>query len=82
MVVDKSYGLTVETMATHVLPLLIPHTVNPGLNLEQYCMLVEVNVTKLIHIFIYMNVDAYIIYTHIYMKKYSYACTKGPNHWK
>ncbi|XP_020715853.1 SCY1-like protein 2 isoform X1 [Ceratitis capitata] len=42
MVVDKSYGLTVETMATHVLPLLIPHTVNPGLNLEQYCMLVEV----------------------------------------
>ncbi|XP_067644510.1 SCY1-like protein 2 isoform X4 [Eurosta solidaginis] len=42
MVVDKSYGLTVETMATVVLPLLIPHTVNPGLNLEQYCMLVEV----------------------------------------
>ncbi|XP_054086089.1 SCY1-like protein 2 isoform X6 [Zeugodacus cucurbitae] len=42
MVVDKTYGLTVETMATHVLPLLIPHTVNPGLNLEQYCMLVEV----------------------------------------
>ncbi|XP_069967913.1 SCY1-like protein 2 isoform X6 [Bactrocera oleae] len=42
LVVDKTYGLTVETMATHVLPLLIPHTVNPGLNLEQYCMLVEV----------------------------------------
>ncbi|XP_054733391.1 SCY1-like protein 2 isoform X1 [Anastrepha obliqua] len=42
MVADKTYGLTVETMAIHVLPLLIPHTVNPGLNLEQYCMLVEV----------------------------------------
>ncbi|XP_053956399.1 uncharacterized protein LOC128862025 isoform X3 [Anastrepha ludens] len=42
MVADKTYGLTVETMAIHVLPLLVPHTVNPGLNLEQYCMLVEV----------------------------------------
>ncbi|KAH8369983.1 hypothetical protein KR093_001765, partial [Drosophila rubida] len=39
---DKSYGLTVETMATNVLPLLIPHTVNPALNFEQYCYLLEV----------------------------------------
>ncbi|XP_020816683.1 SCY1-like protein 2 isoform X2 [Drosophila serrata] len=40
--VDKTYGLTVETMATNVLPLLIPHTVNPALNFEQYCYLLEV----------------------------------------
>ncbi|EDW40951.1 GM25196, partial [Drosophila sechellia] len=40
--VDKTYGLTVETMATNVLPLLIPHTVNPSLNFEQYCYLLEV----------------------------------------
>lgn len=40
---DKSYGLTVETMATNVLPLLIPHTVNPALNFEQYCYLLEVS---------------------------------------
>ncbi|XP_017956241.1 SCY1-like protein 2 isoform X2 [Drosophila mojavensis] len=42
MFADKSYGLTVETMATNVLPLLIPHTVNPSLNFEQYCYLLEV----------------------------------------
>ncbi|XP_037948428.1 SCY1-like protein 2 [Teleopsis dalmanni] len=42
MLIDKTYGLTVETMAIHILPLLIPHTVNPGLNFEQYCLLVEV----------------------------------------
>ncbi|XP_033243931.1 SCY1-like protein 2 isoform X4 [Drosophila miranda] len=40
--VDKSYGLSVETMATNVLPLLIPHTVNPALNFEHYCYLLEV----------------------------------------
>ncbi|EDV96081.1 GH16052 [Drosophila grimshawi] len=39
---DKSYGLTVETMATNVLPLLIPHTVNPSLNFDHYCYLLEV----------------------------------------
>ncbi|KAH8378837.1 hypothetical protein KR009_001709, partial [Drosophila setifemur] len=42
--VDKSYGLTVETMATNVLPLLIPHTVNPALNFDHYCYLLEVSV--------------------------------------
>ncbi|KAH8345925.1 hypothetical protein KR067_009094, partial [Drosophila pandora] len=45
--VDKTYGLTVETMATNVLPLLIPHTVNPALNFEQYCYLLEVSVCQL-----------------------------------
>lgn len=45
---DKTYGLTVETMATNVLPLLIPHTVNPSLNFEQYCYLLEVSTPRVV----------------------------------
>ncbi|XP_058983498.1 SCY1-like protein 2 [Musca domestica] len=38
---DSSYGLTTEAVANNVLPLLIPHTINPHLNLDQYCFLLE-----------------------------------------
>ena len=35
MLSDKRFGLTHNLLATKVMPSLIPHTVNPGLNLEQ-----------------------------------------------
>ncbi|XP_059216916.1 SCY1-like protein 2 isoform X2 [Stomoxys calcitrans] len=38
---DSSYGLTTEAVANNVLPLLIPHTINPHLSFEQYCFLLE-----------------------------------------
>ncbi|KAJ6640725.1 SCY1-like protein 2 [Pseudolycoriella hygida] len=42
MLSDKKYGLSVNIMATRVMPLLLPQTVNPALNLEQFTILVEV----------------------------------------
>lgn len=42
MLSDKKYGLSVNIMATRVMPSLIPHTVNPSLNLEQFTILLEV----------------------------------------
>lgn len=42
MVTDKRYGLNVNSMACRALPLLVPQTVNPSLNLEQYQRLMEV----------------------------------------
>ncbi|XP_052128902.1 SCY1-like protein 2 isoform X3 [Frankliniella occidentalis] len=39
---DKKYGLTVNHMATRVMPVLLPQTVNPQLNLEQFTMLLQV----------------------------------------
>lgn len=39
---DKKYGLTVNQMATRVMPALLPQTVNPSLNLEQFTMLLQV----------------------------------------
>ncbi|XP_038118205.1 SCY1-like protein 2 isoform X8 [Culex quinquefasciatus] len=42
MLCDKKYGLTVNTMATKVMPTLLPQTVNPSLNLEQFMILLEV----------------------------------------
>lgn len=35
MLSDKKFGLTHNLIATKVMPNLIPHTVNPGLNMEQ-----------------------------------------------
>ncbi|XP_061500934.1 SCY1-like protein 2 isoform X3 [Anopheles gambiae] len=42
MLCDKKYGLTVNIMATKVMPTLLPQTVNPSLNLEQFMILLEV----------------------------------------
>ncbi|BFZ16293.1 hypothetical protein BsWGS_19332 [Bradybaena similaris] len=42
MLSDKKFGLTHNLIATKVMPNLIPHTVNPGLNMEQFGSLMEV----------------------------------------
>lgn len=42
MLSDKKYGLSVNIMATRVMPSLLPQTVNPSLNLEQFTILLEV----------------------------------------
>nr|CAI5853628.1 unnamed protein product [Callosobruchus analis] len=42
MLSDKKYGLSVNLMATKVMPSLLPQTVNPQLNLEQFTILIEV----------------------------------------
>ncbi|CAO1361306.1 unnamed protein product [Diamesa serratosioi] len=42
MLSDKKYGLSVNVMATRVMPSLLPQTVNPSLNLEQFMILLEV----------------------------------------
>lgn len=42
MLSDKKYGLSVNLMATRVMPSLLPQTVNPSLNLEQFTILLEV----------------------------------------
>ena len=36
MLSDRKYGLTMTILATRVLPVLIPQTVNPQLGIEQY----------------------------------------------
>lgn len=43
MLSDKKYGLSVNVMATRVMPSLLPQTVNPSLNLEQFTLLLEVS---------------------------------------
>lgn len=42
MLSDKKYGLSVNLMATRVMPSLLPQTINPSLNLEQFTILLEV----------------------------------------
>ncbi|KAL1130484.1 hypothetical protein AAG570_011732 [Ranatra chinensis] len=42
MLSEKKYGLSVNLMATRVMPSLLPQTVNPSLNLEQFTGLLEV----------------------------------------
>lgn len=42
MLSDKKYGLSINLMATKVMPSLLPQTVNPSLNLEQFTILLEV----------------------------------------
>lgn len=42
MLSDKKYGLSVNLMATRVMPSLLPQTINPSLNLEQFTILMEV----------------------------------------
>lgn len=62
MFFDVSYNLTTEAIANNVLPLLIPHTINPHLSLEQYCLLLEVGNTELLQ---YLWVLFANIYLHI-----------------
>lgn len=50
MLSDKKYGLSVNLMATKVMPSLLPQTVNPSLNLEQFTILLEVLQEMLDHI--------------------------------
>ena len=42
MVTDKRYGLSVNLIATKVLPLLIPQLVNPQLQYEDFVIVHEV----------------------------------------
>lgn len=46
MLSDKRYGLSVNIMATRVMPSLLPQTVNPSLNLEQFTILIEVSILQ------------------------------------
>ncbi|XP_024936571.1 SCY1-like protein 2 isoform X2 [Cephus cinctus] len=50
MLNDKKYGLSVNLMATRVMPSLLPQTVNPALNLDQFTLLLEVLQEMLNHI--------------------------------
>ncbi|KAK6627083.1 hypothetical protein RUM44_009560 [Polyplax serrata] len=50
MLSDKKYGLSVNLMATRVMPSLLPQTVNPSLNLDQFTILLEVLQEMLDHI--------------------------------
>lgn len=51
MLADKKYGLSVNIMATRVMPSLLPQTINPSLNLEQFTILLEVSGSKGIILF-------------------------------
>lgn len=57
MLSDKKYGLSVNIMATRVMPSLLPQTVNPALNLEQFTILLEVCTSDSI-------INVYVIGTH------------------
>lgn len=48
MLSDKKYGLSVNVMATRVMPSLLPQTVNPSLNLEQFTLLLGVRTNQAI----------------------------------
>lgn len=50
MLSDKKFGLSINLMATKVMPSLLPQTVNPSLNLEQFTILIEVLQEMLDHI--------------------------------
>ncbi|XP_011314045.1 SCY1-like protein 2 isoform X2 [Fopius arisanus] len=47
---NKKFGLTINIIATKVMPILLPATVNPSLNLEQFQTLIEVLQLMLSHI--------------------------------
>jgi hypothetical protein len=61
MLSDKKYGLSVNLMATRVMPSLLPQTVNPSLNLEQFTNLLEVLQEMLDHIDRYVVVSCSLI---------------------
>nr|XP_012140238.1 PREDICTED: SCY1-like protein 2 isoform X2 [Megachile rotundata] len=50
MLTDKKYGLTVNWMATGAMPSLLPQTINPALDLEQFELLFKVLQDMLNHI--------------------------------
>lgn len=53
---DRKYGLSITVMATHIMPSLIPQTVNPALNLEQYLVLHEVSTMAFNYSFLFCNI--------------------------
>lgn len=71
MLCDKKYGLTVNTMATKVMPTLLPQTVNPSLNLEQFMILLEVSLLCSFHIE-YIRIDE--VFFHIHFNRCSKKC--------
>jgi len=52
MIGDRKYGLTYSLMASKVLPVLIPHSVNPALNTQQVHHLPVQNIIIIIIIII------------------------------
>ncbi|GFY04017.1 SCY1-like protein 2 [Trichonephila clavipes] len=50
MLGEKKYGLTVNLLATKVMPVLIPVVVSPGLKLDQFTSLVELLREMLDHV--------------------------------
>lgn len=58
MLSDKKYGLSVNIMATRVMPSLLPQTVNPSLNLEQFTILLEVSGNVILTPFILLRTYA------------------------
>lgn len=61
MLSDKRYGLSVNIMATRVMPSLLPQTVNPSLNLEQFTILIEVS-TPLYYTRLLRSVQTFILH--------------------
>lgn len=39
---NKKYGLSINLLATRVMPILLPVTVNPSLNIDQFTVLMEI----------------------------------------
>lgn len=39
---NKKYGLSINLLATKVMPILLPVTVNPSLNVDQFTVLLEI----------------------------------------
>lgn len=62
MLSDKKYGLSVSVMATRVMPSLLPQTVNPSLNLEQFTILLEVGFKHHYHHFYDNEQHFYFLY--------------------
>ena len=50
MISNRKNGLSVSLMATRVMPLLLPQTMNPSLSLVQFSSLLEVLQEMLDHI--------------------------------
>lgn len=50
MMCDKRYGLTVNILATKVLPSLMPVVISPNLKLDEFSMLVDLLQEMLEHV--------------------------------
>ena len=74
MISNRKYGLTYSLMASKVLPVLIPHCVNPALNTHQVCLLVHCSLSigsryNSVLSTIIANCSAKIIITHCILKR-------------